>query len=121
MLKMALSAMMRQLMPTTPLEGIHVDSGWKSAVAVAAFMACSCFSFEFPIRISGVLDVPEGSATFDRWNFSEIELQRRRTCGPFQRPGIPGIVSGRPAFVRGAEKVEDEDEDSNCLEENAHS
>src|SRR5262245_30434468 len=45
MVNMALSAAMRQLMPTTPLEGIHPESGSKT-VAVAAFMVCSlCHSY----------------------------------------------------------------------------
>src|ERR1041384_4340277 len=118
---MALSAMMRQLMPTTPLDGARPESGSKEAVSVAAFMACSFLSFEFPIRIRRVLDVPERPAAFNRWDLSEIVFRRRRACGPFQRPSIPGIVSGRPSFARGSEKVEHEDEDPNCLEEDAQS
>src|SRR6185369_955866 len=62
-----------------------------------------------------------GPATFDRWNFSEIELRRRRSCGPLEGPGIPRIVSGLRPFARGSEKVENEDEDPNCLEEDTES
>src|SRR6185503_1037885 len=55
MVKMALSAMIRQVMPTTPLEGLHsalVSSGTapsplvsKGIVAVVVFIECSCHSY----------------------------------------------------------------------------
>jgi hypothetical protein len=69
--------MMRQLMPTTPLDGAHPESGSKEAVAVAAFMVCSLLSFVLPVRICRVFEVPKGPATLNRWNFSEIVFRRR--------------------------------------------
>src|SRR6266446_927387 len=77
MVKMALSAMIRQVMPTTPLEGLRsaLDSGGtapvaaplvsKGIVAVVAFIECSLMSFVFPIRVARVLDVPKRPATFN--------------------------------------------------------
>src|SRR6266436_4826603 len=41
MRKMALSAMIRQVMPTTPLEGVHSTFGSREIVAVVAFIVCS--------------------------------------------------------------------------------
>src|SRR5262245_25218437 len=117
---MALSAMIKQVIPTTPLEGVHcasdsrttvVDLGWKSAVAVTEFIVCALnlqiamgvfplSSFVFPIGISRVFDVPKWSATFDCWDLSEIILWRRRTSAPFQGPGVPRIVACGPAFAQ---------------------
>src|SRR6266581_67818 len=131
MVKMALSAMIRQVMPTTPLEGLQsaLDSSGtapvaaplvsKGIVAVVAFIECSLMSFVFPIGVAGVLDVPEGSATFDRGNFSEIIFRRRRTRGPFESPGIPGIVSSRSPFAQGYKNVYYKDERADDLERNA--
>src|SRR6267142_6119925 len=41
MRKMALSAMIRQVMPTTPLEGVHSTFGSREIVVVVAFIGCS--------------------------------------------------------------------------------
>src|SRR5215471_7137933 len=118
---MALSAMIKHSIPTMPLEGVHAEFGSKETVAVVPFMIFGFGSFVFPVRISRVLYVPKWPATFNHWNFSEIVFRRRRTGAPLKRPRIPRIVSGRPPLARGSEKVEEENEDPNCLKEDAHS
>src|SRR5260221_14258496 len=100
MVKMALSAMIRHVMPTTPLDGIHLASDWRESVVMAAFMGCSFGSFVFPIGVGWVLDVPERTATLDRGGFREVVFRRGRTRGPLQGPGIPWIVSGRLSFTQ---------------------
>src|SRR6266498_4873234 len=66
-----------------------------------------------------MLDVPEGSATFDRGNLSEIIFRRWRTRGPFECPGIPGIVSSRSPFAQRQKNVYYKDERADYLERNA--
>src|ERR1700728_159872 len=41
MVKMALSAMIRQVIPTTPLDGLHSASGGNDSLAMAAFIRIS--------------------------------------------------------------------------------
>src|SRR5438552_11110170 len=120
MVKMALSAMLRQVMPTTPLEGLHsaLDSSGtapaplvsKGIVAVVAFIECSLMSFVFPIRVARVLDVPKRPATFNGRNFGKIIFRRRRTRGPFECPGIPVIVSSRSPLAQRQKNVQNEDD-----------
>src|SRR6266478_3493344 len=100
MVKMALSAMIRHVMPTTHLDGTHLTSDWREFVVVAVFMGCSFGSFVFPIGVGWVLDVPEWTATLDCGGFGEIVFRRWRTRGPLQGPGIPGIVPGQPPLAQ---------------------
>src|SRR6266496_4051929 len=133
MVKMALSAMIRQVMPTTPLEGLQsaLDSSGtapaplfsKGIVAVVAFIECSLMSFVFPIRVARVLDVPKRPATFDGRNFGKMIFRRWRTRGPFECPGIPGIVSSRSPFAQRQKNVHYKDEradDLECHADRAH-
>src|SRR5258708_5245959 len=110
---MALSAMIKHVMPTMPLEGVHVAVGSKETVAVVAFIGFASRLFVFPVGIGRVLDVPKRAATLDRRSLGKIVFRRRRRRGPLECPRIPGIVSSRRSFARGAQKVEDEDEDPN--------
>src|SRR5206468_11805704 len=131
MVKMALSAMIRQVMPTTPLEGLEsalASSGTapvaaplvsKGIVAVVAFIECSLMSFVFPIRVGRVLDVPKRPATFNGRNFGKIIFRRWRTRGPFECPGIPGIVSSRSPFAQRQKNVYYKNERADDLECNA--
>ncbi len=48
-----------------------------------------------PIRSFGMLRVPQRPAAADVWNLGEILSARRRCGGPFERPGVPGIVARR--------------------------
>src|SRR5882762_9951402 len=74
-----------------------------------------------PVRIIRVLDVPERAAALDGWNDREVICRRRRTSGPFESPGIPGIGPSGFATVVGPEQVSQEDQDSGSLEENSNS
>src|SRR5258707_13672488 len=115
---MALCAIVRQVMPTTAFEGLQsaLDSSGtasvaaplvsKGIVAVVAFIECSLMSFVFPIRVARVLDVPKRPATFNGRNFGKIMFRRRRTRGPFECPGIPGIVSSRSPFAQRQKNVQ---------------
>src|SRR5580658_710697 len=47
-----------------------------------------------PIRRFGMLAVPQRPAAAHLGNLREILRQRRRRGGPFERPGVPGIVTG---------------------------
>jgi len=78
MVKMALSATIKQVMPTTPLEGARAssdsratvaDSGWKSAVAVAEFMVCG-----------SNLDIATGARTFLSAATSELRFGLGNWC-----------------------------------------
>src|SRR5262249_3259965 len=110
--------MIKQAMPTTPLEGLHsardsteivADSGRKLAVAVAEFIVCGSrldagsvcelSSFVFPIRIGRMFDVPKRATAFDCGNLSEIIFRWRRGRGPLKSPGIPRIIAGGTAFA----------------------
>src|SRR5260370_37079043 len=54
--------------------------------------------FIFPIRIVGMLHVPERPAAVDGRDILEVVGRRRRRRGPFQSPGLPGIVPHRLPF-----------------------
>src|SRR6266404_5847029 len=119
MVKMALSAMIRHVMPMTPLDGTHLASDWREFVVVAAFMRCSFGSFVFPIGVGWVLDVPKRTATLDRGGFGEVVFRRWRTRGPLQGPGIPRIVPGQSPLAQRQEDVQYEDQCTDHLEHHA--
>src|SRR5262245_6069704 len=66
-------------------------------------------SLVFPIRILRVLEVPQRSPTTHRGSLLEVVGRGRRSRGPFQGPGIPGIVAGRLAVSQRRKQVVNED------------
>src|SRR6267142_226594 len=119
MRKMALSAMIKQVMPTTPLEGFHEASDSRASAVITAFMKYFSGSFVFPIRVSRMFQVPKRPATFDSRNFSEVIFRRRRTGRPLKSPGVPGIISGRLPFAQGQDDVGYEAQHAGDLERDA--
>src|SRR6266404_9652804 len=120
MVKMALSAMIKQVMPTAPLDGIHPASGSREVAAGAAFMGCSFWSFVFPVGVGWVFEVPKWAPASDHWDLSEIVLWRRRRSCPLKSPRIPRVVPGRLSFAQGADDIENENQQACRLKDRAH-
>src|SRR5215510_13782213 len=95
MTKIEDSPAMRQNIPTRPRVGSSHFSSPAFIVIGEAFMTGAPLLVVLPIRIVGVLEVPERSAASHDRNRCEVVGRRRRTGGPFQRPRVPGIVAGR--------------------------
>src|SRR6266404_1212937 len=127
MVKIADSAAMREYIATGPRAGsFHSSSAGGSVmdVVVITFVPCAYSATRtpllvFPVRIVRVLEVPERTAALDRWDDGKVIFRRRRFSGPFESPGIPGIVSSGFATVVRPQQVSQEHQDSGCLEENA--
>ena len=66
-----------------------------------------------------MLDVPERTPAADDWNTGKIVFGGRRGGGPFEGPGVPGIVACRRALEHGIEEIADKNKRPNNLEENA--
>src|SRR5271166_4956157 len=100
MVKIADSAAIRQNMATGPRSGtVQVDS---EAVIKRALL------FVLPIRIVRMLEVPQRATAVNGWDRREIVDRRRRTCGPFQSPRVPWIISRNLAPKVGPQQVVDE-------------
>src|ERR1700735_5373252 len=82
-----------------------------------ASQLASPVSFIFPIRIFGMLQIPERPATFNHGNRGKIVIRRWRRCGPFERPGVPRIISGWRALEHRPQKISDEYEYRGGLKE----
>ena len=54
----------------------------------------ACSSFVLPVRIVGMLEVPQRAAAAHHRIGREVIRRRRRGRGPLQRPRIPWIVAG---------------------------
>jgi len=48
---------------------------------------------------------PKGTAPADRRNTLEVVGRRRRAGGPFERPGLPGVVAGQHARAGAAQPL----------------
>src|SRR5262249_55215906 len=69
-----------------------------------------------PIRIG---DVPQWPATMDRWQREKILMRRRRSCCPFERPRVPGIVARYFSAEERLREVPNHDERSGAHEKHA--
>src|ERR1700727_2379157 len=119
MVKIAASAAIRAYIPTLPRAGSFHSSSGGGIVVDIAFIPLAPL-LVLPIRIVGMLEIPERSPALHFWNRSEVVCRRRRIRGPFESPGIPRIVSGGLATVVGPDQVSQEDQDPGSLEENSN-
>src|SRR5690242_7950883 len=115
MRKMADSAQIRQIMPTVPRSGS--TQGWSAGSGVNGIVLIGALSFVVPVGIFRVLDVPQRTPAVNDRRCRKVIDRRRRSGGPLQRPGIPGIVPGLFSLVVGVDEVVDEDQDCNRLED----
>src|ERR1700694_2828195 len=76
-------------------------------------------SFELPVRIDRMLEIPKRATALDRWYDGEVICGWRRRRRPFERPGIPRITSSGFALEIGPEQVSQEDQNPGSLEENS--
>src|ERR1700733_15653562 len=71
------------------------------------------------IRIVRMLRVPERAAARHRRKRRKVIGWRRRRCGPFQCPCVPGIVTGSGALEIRNDEVRNEHENCECLDKRA--
>src|SRR5579864_9067461 len=105
MLKMPTSAAMRQSMPTLPREGSRHSALVSGKDTDTALIRGS--SFVFPVWVFRVLGVPERPAALYRGYDAEVVGRWRRRRGPFEGPGIPGIVAGLASIATRGDEVID--------------
>src|SRR5271165_2034922 len=65
--------------------------------------------------------IPERTTAADRRDGSKVVGRRRRTHGPFECPGVPGIVAGLGSLEIRNDEVGDEDQYGDGLDESANS
>src|SRR5499427_7389575 len=70
-----------------------------------------------PIRVFWVFQVPERTAAAHHRQRLEVILRRRRGRGPFERPGVPGVIARRRTAAQRDEQIDDETEETQSLEE----
>ena len=66
-----------------------------------------------------MLQVPQRTPAANHRLVGKVVAGRRRRRGPFQGPGIPGIVAGQLAFEVRAHQIVNEDEDGDRLNKRA--
>src|SRR5579863_6859692 len=70
-----------------------------------------------PIRVFGMLQVPQRPPASDLRKPGEVVRRRWRTGGPFERPRIPGIVPGDGAAEVRPQQVAGKNQDAGGLKE----
>src|ERR1700735_3507757 len=71
------------------------------------------------IGILPMLQVPQGTAALDCRNRRKVIGRGRRAGRPFQRPCIPGIVTGSSSLEIRNDEVCNENENRECLDKRA--
>src|SRR5215813_116742 len=66
-----------------------------------------------------MFQIPKRTTTANRRRRRKVVIGGRRTCGPFERPGIPGIVASQFTLPRGADNVDGKQENADGLTERA--
>src|ERR1700722_20921994 len=69
------------------------------------------------IGIYRMLQVPQRASARDRRNGRKVIRRWRRTDGPFQRPRVPGIVTGSGSLEIRDDETCNEQENCDCLDE----
>src|SRR5580704_18998153 len=104
-------------MPTRPLRGrvsLQGTAGVGIVVVAAAITRCSG-SFVLPVRIVRMFQVPQRAAAADYRRRRKVVLGRRRSRRPFERPRVPGIVTGYIARAKRAHDVDYEKQHTDAL------
>src|SRR5262245_10949367 len=73
-----------------------VPSGTGGSAARTA-TSVSALVLILPVRVVGVLDVPQRSPASHHGDLLEVVRRRRRRRRPLQRPGVPRVVAGHLA------------------------
>src|SRR5260370_8554677 len=94
---MALSAIIRQAMPTRPRERDAKAAGTDGKLATVVFKSRPRL-FVLPVGVAGVFEVPERAATPHHGQLGEIVLRGRRSRRPFECPRIPRVIPARLPF-----------------------
>src|SRR5215831_654051 len=71
----------------------------------------SCL-FVLPIRVFWVFQVPERAAAAHHRQRLEVVLRWRRGRGPFERPGVPGVIARQRTAAPRDEQIGDETEET---------
>src|SRR5262249_61955048 len=91
-------------LPAAGLGGVPVSfTAWPSLV--------------LPVRVVGVLEVPQRPPAAHLRDLLEVVPRRRRRRHPLQRPGVPRVVAGPLAVPQRPEDVEDEQREARHLDE----
>src|SRR6476620_8809250 len=114
--KIAASAAISVIIPTRPRVGSSQGRSGPCVVIGVAFISLPP-SLVSPIRILRVLEIPERAPAPDSWDLSKVVCRRRRSCRPFECPGVPWIASGAVTFEIRPEQVTHEDQNSGGLKD----
>src|SRR5262249_12265635 len=118
---MADSAMMSDAIPTLPRSGkVQVAGASKGGIEIVSTAAADPIPLSLlvtAIRVLGMLQIPQRTATGDCRNRSEVVCRRWRAHGPLERPGVPRVVAGPRAFPVGDDQVRHEDQQADGLDE----
>src|SRR5258708_33614647 len=69
-----------------------------------------------PVRVVRVFQVPQRATAVHGRNHFKVVRGRRRRRGPFQRPGVPRVITRQPASAQRGEKVVHEDNEARRLD-----
>src|SRR5580704_15571760 len=113
MVKIAVSAAIRQYMATGPRAGRLQRISLSGTVVDAALIEL----LVPPVWIFRMLQVPQRAAALDLRGDREVVRRRRRIGGPFERPRIPGIAPGERTTEVRPQQVADKNQDAGGLKE----
>src|SRR5271168_961198 len=119
-MNIALSATMRQAIPTRPREIEGAGSRSNEGTAVGMLMKSLGSLFVAPVRIRRMLYVPQRPAAPDLGYSTKIVGRGRRGGGPFERPGIPRIAARDGSVLKRPNDVEYKNRQGGALKERSH-
>src|ERR1700720_3086653 len=77
-------------------------------------------SFELPVRIGWMLEIPKRATALDRWNDGEVICRRWRRYRPLERPGVPWVAARSSSLEVRPQQIGDKNHDTQRLEEDAN-
>src|SRR5258708_7402386 len=77
-------------------------------------------SFELPVRIGRMLEIPKRSTALYGGNDGEVICRRRRRRRPLERPGVPWVAARSSSLDVRPQQIDDKNPDSERLEEHAN-
>src|SRR5690606_2791337 len=98
--KKADSLAMNAAIPTRPRDGAtrpcegRGSAGMTGGEADCVVIVLTCFSLVAPVRVLGMLEIPQRAPARHLGQLGEVVRGRRRGHRPLKRPRVPRVVAG---------------------------